>query len=117
MNSHRIFATILTNCLIYALASNNMGEVAGGWVLNSAFGLNINRLFSWVVAVPCALGSRLLLSMRKQYFKEEAQSQSMSWQAGTETDHGSLSRPTSGISFATASLNVAPVSALSSTNG
>jgi len=50
------FATVLLlNCLMWVLHPQVVAEVALGWEL----------------AVPCALGSRLLLNVRERYFKEE----------------------------------------------
>jgi len=46
-----IFSALLMNCLLWALSPQN-GELALGWA----------------AAVPCALGSRLLLNMREGYF-------------------------------------------------
>jgi len=51
------FSITLVNCLIVALAPHIIGKVALGWL----------------VAVPCALGSRLLLNMREHYFREETE--------------------------------------------
>jgi len=55
-----IFATLLLNCLIWALASENFLEIALGWA----------------VALPCALGSRLLLNMRERMYREETSQRS-----------------------------------------
>jgi len=45
-----IFATLLLNCLVWAFASEDYLELGT----------------SWAVALPCALGSRLLLNMRER---------------------------------------------------
>lgn len=49
-----MFVTLLVNCLIWAFGSENILEIALGWA----------------VAMPCTLGSRLLLNMRARYSQE-----------------------------------------------
>ncbi|KAF8580632.1 hypothetical protein K439DRAFT_289992 [Ramaria rubella] len=53
-----MFAVLLANCLFWALSSHvpfSLPDVA----------------VNWSVAVPCALGSRLLLNIRERYFVKE----------------------------------------------
>jgi len=51
-----IFSVLLLNALVYSLAPQGiLGELGS----------------SWLVAVPCAVSSRLLLNMREQCFKAE----------------------------------------------
>jgi len=60
----------------------------------------------WAVAVPCALGSRLLLSMREAFFTKKREETVLSddavlWQGDIELDHGRSVRRTDGLSFVT----------------
>lgn len=50
-----IFGALFVNCLIWILGSETIVEIALGWE----------------VAIPCALGSRLLLNMRQRYLTEQ----------------------------------------------
>ncbi|KAF8461836.1 hypothetical protein JB92DRAFT_3001512 [Gautieria morchelliformis] len=50
-----MFAILLLNCLVWALASHNFPDVA----------------LRWAVALPCSLGSRLLLNMRERVYVSE----------------------------------------------
>jgi len=51
-----VFAILLLNCLVWALAPRLLSEIAVGWA----------------VSLPCALGSRLLLNMRERGCIERA---------------------------------------------
>jgi len=48
-------AVLLVNCLIWALRPQLFHDVA----------------LTWTIAVPCTMGSRLLLNMRERFFKEQ----------------------------------------------
>jgi len=61
---------MLVNCLFWALIPSPQGiaQVATGWA----------------VAIPCALGSRILLNLRERQFKEVTLQNFSHWQAENE---------------------------------
>ncbi|KAF8583084.1 hypothetical protein K439DRAFT_1617786 [Ramaria rubella] len=91
---HRMLLTILVNVIIWALAVSLPvdGEIAIGWA----------------VAVPCALGSRLLINMRERYFSEQINGTS---QPGMEMHRSRPITVSHGISFAGAGTEITNASA------
>jgi len=91
-----VYATVLINCLIWALAPDIIGEVASGWL----------------VAVPCVLGSHLLLNMRERKFNKEIDYSSTSdttplWRAALDEYDVKQARTKAGISVDSTSFNSA----------
>ncbi|KIJ30198.1 hypothetical protein M422DRAFT_268344 [Sphaerobolus stellatus SS14] len=73
-----VFSVLLVNCLVWAAAPQSLAEVAVGWL----------------VAIPCTIGSRLLLNMRKRYLKEQTVESSVELQrTGTNLSFTPLEIP------------------------
>jgi len=92
-----IFACQLVNLVIWASPAPFIANFAVGWA----------------AAVPCAVGSRILLSMREEYFGKNETVPSMvlstvhpMWQGGMELHHITPKRATQGLSFSTTSLMI-----------
>jgi len=82
------FAILLINCLLWVQAGNQPTDLIGVAV-------------GWSVAIPCAMGSRLLLNIRERYFKEQTSSSTGAYpQNGIELREGTYE-----ISFAPNSLD------------
>ncbi|KAF8513394.1 hypothetical protein JB92DRAFT_2830414 [Gautieria morchelliformis] len=72
-----MFITLLANCIVYIMSAKPGSQMDPKLALN------------WAVAIPCTLGSRLLLNMRERYYK------------ASTTMATSLNVETSGIVFNT----------------
>jgi hypothetical protein len=61
--------------------------------------------YSWVIAVPCALGSRLLLNMRERYYTDDTANFQGTFpqhtEAGIELHNVRPARVAHGMSFST----------------
>lgn len=88
-----IFAVLLINCLFWILSPQNFFEVA----------------VSWALAVPCAMGSRLLLNIRERYFRDEA-AVSTSGSLRAELDRRRSAGGTLGLPFHSSSLTTGGLS-------
>lgn len=98
LNLHRFFAAELVNCLMWAIGSHTLSEVALGWS----------------IAIPYAMGSGLLLSMRQRFFKEQRMLVlSGESQAGVGLAFVKSAHATHEMSFSPGSLNAADASAFS----
>jgi hypothetical protein len=112
-----MFIGVLMDCIFGSPIPNVKldQEVAVGWVLVAGFNRHANIFcFRWMIAVCCALGSRLMLDMRERYFKEQT-ALSLNGNAQVNTEMHPPARRMHQMSFATASLHP-DVSALSTTS-
>jgi len=92
-----ILLALLVNCIVSVLAPQIVTQVAMGWA----------------VAVPCSLGSRLLLNMREQYFKEEMTTAYDTSQTEMEMHAVRPRQPRNSLSFALATRDTGGISVLS----